>query len=162
MHLSNLYLLILPLCALPGNASPAGPPILPNLPSDLPTFLGLPNATGPTGLTERPYVNRPTIMENYIDDYLVKVGSQYPDSGTGDPQKISEALAAISNWYPTQAGPDGKYPSRIKYQGVVDGVKYTFTAEEYRGQLDNEVVSYSAFRGRPCYFLAPNPDETNW
>ena len=139
MHLLSPYLLLLSFGVLPGNASPAGLPILPNLPSNPSGFL-MPSNT--SGLTEWPFVDRPENMENYINDYMVKVGSQHPDSGQGDPQEITKVLVAISEWYPSQKNPDGKYPSTIKYEATVDQVKYTFTAEEYRGYLDDQSVSY--------------------
>ena len=140
MHLLGPYLLLLSFGTLPGNASPAGLPVLPILPSNPFDFLMPLNASG---LTEWPFQDRPKNMENYIDDYLVKVGSQHPDSGQGDPQKITKALVAISEWYPSQKKPDGKYPAKIKYEGTVDEVKYTFTVEEYRGDLDDQSVSHS-------------------
>lgn len=155
MHLSDPYFLISSFCALQSSASPTSPLNLPNLPSDGPYFLGASNISGSTGLAAYPYETRPANMETYIDDYLFKIGSKIPDSGQGDPKEISKALSAISNWFPSQAKPDGSYPAKIRYEGVVDQVKYTFTAEEYRGSLTAENVRYSQCHHFPgfCYPL---------
>lgn len=159
MYLLRPYLLLLSVCALPGNASPASPPILPNRPSNISDAGNTLNSTSPLGANGWPFTDRPVGLDYHINDYNIRAQvtrPTIPDSGDGDPQKISKALKVISVWIPTQENPDGSFPRSLRYEGVTDGVKYTFIAGEVRWDLNTEMVSPS--RHHLCFLLplAPN------
>lgn len=159
MYLLSPYLLLLSVCALPGNASPASPLILPNRPSNISDARNTLNSTSLLGANGWPFTDRPVGLDYDINDYIIRAQvtrPTKPDSGDGDPQKVSKALKVISDWIPAQENPDGSSPRSLRYESVTDGVKYTFTAGEVRWDLNTEMVNPP--RHHLCFLLplAPN------
>ena len=152
-------LLLLPLYILLGNSSPTNPLVLPGhtmfetTSSDIP----FPSSNG-TGFGMRPlngFRSRPASIDFTLWDqdrtkYVIRVGSHNPDTGNGDPTRVTRGLQVIYDWLPSLTRPDGTYPSKIDHADSFDMMpfrkfNFRFTVNQFR------FANTAAMARTPCF-----------